>query len=471
VFCGLAGCQAQKKSNGQGAAEYITVEAMDRLKQELKEFGDFYESTTDRASMEIERKSSSKEVRRKSINWHKQLTTQFRSVANEVDPREALIDVWALCRRLKDYFETGDGKALFYENQEIATDAMNRVNERIEQIAKRAIPEELFEKAKQRVIEFAAENPIEGDYRNLDTEDLSENPEDKSLVKSIIGVPLAPISALQGIGSTPKSIRAIAHSMDSFTDVAEDLPSGARRQVQLLVMNLEETDTVKDTVASIKQFSDSTARITQVVEDMPQKTREQAEILMDRLDASQSEIRSTLVEAQNTVELVRKATDDMKSLNADTAGTIIEVKNASNAIESAADSATLTIQEVLKFIPANRKDETGQLLGKEPPTSEEIAADDPATGNQFSFQAVTTTANALSETTANLQRLLIEARSILDEGSVPKQVSVLRTEFAQSLEKTIDHAFVRGAQLAAIIFGLFIVYRLANFRRRHPSPA
>ena len=476
VVCVLTGCQAQKQSNGVGAGEYISLESIDRLSQELKEFRDYYDSTMDRAAMEIERKSSSREVRKKSLRWHKLLTDQFRSVANEQDPREALVDIWALCCRLKNYFETGDGRSLFDEDQDIATDAMNRVNERIEQIARRAVPEELFEVVRQKIIEYADANPIQGDYRNLDTQDLSQDPESKSLVESIIGVPLAPISALQGIGSTPKSIRAIATSMDNFTDVAEDLPANARRQAQLLVMNLEETDTVKDTVASIKQFSDSTARISQIVDDLPQKTREQAEILIDRIDASQSEIGSTLVEAQNTLELVRKATDDMKSLNADTAGTIVELKETSNAVESAADSATLTIQEVLKFFPANRKDETGQLLGKEPLTPEEIAAKDPTTGDKFSFQAITTTANALTDTTANLQSLLTELHSILDDGTVPKQIGELQTEFAESLNLTsarvktiIDHAAVRGAQLIALLFALLIVLRFVNLRKRTPN--
>ena len=64
VICALAGCQAQKTSNRVDAGEYITVEAMDRLKQELKEFGDYFDSAVDRAAMEIERKSTSREVRR-----------------------------------------------------------------------------------------------------------------------------------------------------------------------------------------------------------------------------------------------------------------------------------------------------------------------------------------------------------------------------------------------------------------------
>ena len=85
----LAGCQAQKKSNGMDVGAFMTVENMDRLKQDLREFGDFYDSTVDRASMEIENTSMSKKIRKKSITWHNHLTKQFRSVADESDPREA----------------------------------------------------------------------------------------------------------------------------------------------------------------------------------------------------------------------------------------------------------------------------------------------------------------------------------------------------------------------------------------------
>ena len=47
VVCALAGCEATKTGNGLDAGAFMTVESMDRLKHDLKEFGDFYDSTVD----------------------------------------------------------------------------------------------------------------------------------------------------------------------------------------------------------------------------------------------------------------------------------------------------------------------------------------------------------------------------------------------------------------------------------------
>jgi hypothetical protein len=140
------------------------------------------------------------------------------------------------------------------------------------------------------------------------------------------------------------------------------------------------------------------------------------------------------------------------------------------------------------------KDETGQIIGRSRPAeakedSEAAPTDAPATtttatdtgtavvptaptrDTSFSFQAVTESAVALAGTCERLQEVLAEARSFTEDGllstevaSVDRQVRNTMDATTVQLERVIDHAFKRSAQILLLVFVIAVAYRLVSIR-------
>ncbi|MBN1491499.1 MAG: hypothetical protein JXA69_16425 [Phycisphaerae bacterium] len=482
----LAGCAASQTTRRPGAAEVEVVEVHDELGERINDFVDYFRTTVERAAMDIERKSESKEHRRAAALWRVRMVSECRVVVDEPDFREALLDLWPLCQAMLDYFTTGQGKSLFGDHQEIAAEAATEIHTAFEGLARQFISPDSFEAVRTQVMAYAREHPIQGEFSGRPAEDLSDQNEGAKLLGAIVSVPFAPLTALGGISKTPASVRDVSHSMDRFTDAFEDFPSSARWQLQLLAMNLEEMQTVSDTLGSVKQFSDSSARFVQVVDDMPHKVREEAEVLLKTVEDSQPHLQTTLREAQKTAKDVQGASQDIRETVVSVEHVVSDVQESAVALESAADAVTATAKEILKFVPASMKDETGQISGRsrDPEVkghSEAVPAypaatttapatqTGPARNTSFSFQAVTESANSLGDTTVELRGLLADLQALLNTQSLSRESNALTASF----EGLVDYMAKRLALLLLLSFTLALIYTVVRVRlqRSNQLPA
>jgi len=483
----LGGCASQQVTPKTDTAETELIAVRAELQAEIDEFIDYFRTTIERAAADIERRSESKEQRRAAVLWRVRMISECRSAADESDARASLLDLWVLCQRMLDYFTTGDGKSLFGVHQEIAREAATVIHEAFERLARQSVLEDSFESLRSRVVAYAREHPIEGQFAGPSAEDLSDSAEGTGLLDAVVGIPLSPLTTLWKIGRTQESVHNVSVSMDRFTNIVKDFPANTRWQAQLLAMNLEEMPAVSETITSLKQFSDSSARFTQVMDNMPRKVREEAEELLDRLETSQPEIRTTMGEVQNTFALVQSTNHDIQDTIAEANRSVAGVQDASAALEKAANAVTITTKEILKFVPAAMKDESGQIIGRprnpkvrtdsenEVKTNETAPASSDRTTVQedtsFSFQAVTASANALGRTSEDLNRLLADLRDFLDDKTFSNEVGALDQQLRRSIDSTglrvegiVDHIAKRSAQLLLLLFALVVTYRIISTR-------
>jgi hypothetical protein len=392
---------------------------------------------------------------------------------------------------------------MYGDNQAVVVTTAKDVYAAIEKLARHTISKDSFEKIKEEIVAYADEHPMQGEFSEQPAESISDDNEGKKLIEGVIGLPFAPLTALTGIGKTPESVRDVSLSMDKFTDVVEDLPANTRWQAQLLAMNLEELSTVKSTSDSFMQLAnsstklaDNSTRFVQVIDDMPAQVRKEAEVLLDRVDASHPEMRTTLGETQKTVELIQTASRDVKDMITEADRSVSNVVEASAALEKAADAVTITAKEILKFVPASKKDETGQIIGRpQVQTPTENAGNESTTvqaipsanidqaavsvgnseksqgetlstkENKFSFQAVTESANALGETTSKLQGLLTDLRAFVDAKSLSQESAIVTAAF----EGAVDHVTKRCVQLVVLLFILMLAYAFIRTRLQRSS--
>jgi hypothetical protein len=505
----LAGCAAPEKKATPTVEDEQARLAERELDKKISNFVDFFDATVEQATIEIERRTGQQEHRRAAALWRVRMGEQCRSYVNQDDPREAMVDLWTLCQRQVDYFSVGEGKTLFGEHQPIALTAAKEIYSAIEKIARSYVPEDEFDAAVTRVVEYARENPMQGQFGGEPHQRLSDEPEIQSKLAEMAALPLAPLTALRGVGKTPDSVRDVSRSMDRFTDVVEDLPSSTRWQAQLLAMNLEELPTVSNASASFKELADSSAQFVEVVDAMPEKVREQTEAVLDRMDKSHPELRSTLDETQKTLELVRTTNHDVKETVIEAEKTVAGVGEAAAALEDLANAVTITVQEIQKLVPKKAKAPAEQAVRPVRPADHDdrhddvtaapketaLSADDgaipstlsaalnnkaesPQAGEdkttagkdtRFSFQAVTESANALGETSLKLQALLLDLRAFVDAKSISQESDAI----SAAISGVVDHVAKRAAQLLFLLFFLLLVYAFVRKRlqRNDQRPA
>jgi hypothetical protein len=470
----LFSCTAPQERRPQ--REFDQVELADaELATKLADFSDYVAKRIESAAAEIERRSSTREHRRAVARWYKHLTEKCRAFAHQPRALDGLLDVWTLSRRQVAFFTDGAGRSLFGPHQSFARDAAIEINTGIEELARQHLKPEGFDDARAYVVTYARENPMTADFSGLPPKRLSDDTQIQRDMMDALALPFAPLAALRGVGDAPDSVRDVSRSVDRFTDTVEQLPASARWELQLLMMNLEETQTLRGLSANMTRVAEDATRLTntaeefvQVADRMPAQIRSEAELLLDRLDASHPELRSTLDDARQTVEVIRATNSEITATISEVDQTLSGVGEAAQALEHAADSVTITIQAIRELVRREPNGEgsgsTGDAQAASPAAgrgSDEASSGAPAAEQErFSFQAVTASAEALGETTSRLQGLLADLRGFLDDGSVSRE----STAVSSALNGVVDRAVIRAGQLLLVAFVLMLCYALIRSR-------
>ncbi len=458
VILATSACEApQQNKTPRTTVDSVSVEEYERLEHELQAFGDFFQARLDRAATDIERRASTKQRRRAAATWRLRMVASFRSKANEVDPRRALLDVWSLCRRMLDYFQSTDGRTLFGdEGGRIALAAAEELVARMEELVLEQISPELFQTTREQIEDFSREHPMSSDFSESPGVDFSDSRAPSGELQRLLGMPFKLF-----VGDTPEAIVQLSRSVDRFTDVVEEVPASSRWQAQLLAMNIEEMPSVVSTTTSIKTIADSTEDITRIAEEMPQRWREQAEVLLATVDKSQPQLQKTLEQAQRSADSIQGAVREAKDM-------LSGVDTASQELTKAADAVTLTMQEIRALVAGSRKNKngaTGSGTEQVDPSVQQSPAQTQK-ANSFSFQAVTESAAELGETTDKLRQLLADVRGFVGRDTTDEQADLGSALNAASAEfqGIIDHAAKRAVQLLGLFFILLVVYRLIRMK-------
>jgi methyl-accepting chemotaxis protein len=483
----LSGCASSEPQQRSSVSQRPLAQQAQQLEieQQNRDLVEYFKTTVDQTAVELERRAVNQEQRRAAIRFRVRLTDKCNDAAGEPDPRRVLLNIWALSRRTVDYLTTGSGRTLFGDRQQMAVDAMVAVLSAVEEVARDCFGEDAFEEVKREVVAYAHANPMQATLARQSAQDFSDAPQGEQAMRQIIGIPLAPIAALTGVGDAPDSIRSVSHSVDRFGQVVGDFPSNARWELQLLAMNLAEMQQVVDALESARRISDSSAELAasstelvSVARETPQNLREEAERLLDRIDATQPELRTTIGEFRETVAEVTTASEHARDAVVEVRETLSDVRTASDSLERTANAVTITVREIAGLFPDSAEDEPGQMLDRDSaPAAENETGNERVQDESFSFQAVTRSADALGDTSERLRVLLADFQALLRDGSLSREIGALdgsvrgATVGAGSvLRGVIDHAAIRALQILVVFFVILAGYRFLVARmQRAPS--
>ncbi len=416
---GLPGCgllSAHKDSAGYTERD---------LRADLGGFVTDYTVTVGAAADEIARRSPDREERRRALLWRITMVPLVQEAAYRDDPQEAWAALLALVAAQRLYLVEGDGADIFGTFQAQAADTARDLQADLQDIGSNFLTPEQLDQAATQADEIARRHPIKGTRFSaaarevFSTDKARENP-----LKWLINVPMAPFSALEGVGDTPQAIREINRTAREFAQIANMLPRQVRWQAELLAYDLEDRETTSRALEAAESVAASVDRAVAVAERVPVEL----EALLENRSASLEQARAAIDAATTLAAALQAPLEELHK----TAETLRQL-TASGPVESGVSA------------PANAE---------------------PA--RPFDVREWEQASRELGRTATELRGLAREINALIDPASLDRTIASL-TEAVDHSEagarELVDHAAWRAVQWALVAFVLAVIWKLVPSRR------
>ncbi len=295
----LCSCSSRKSTlfQNKGTLPRPNV-SVDVLQSRLDEFEEMFTSRTKVTAAEIDRLSGDPKIMKMTLLWRSRAIPALHNILEQPQPMVVLVDSWLLCIRLTNYMETGEAANIFGDFKPVALATAKELEAQIQDIARGVLSEELFNQTAAGLRTLALANPIQSGFSKTFMYSAQVKKDQPGLFESVLGIPLSPVRALEGVDRTPEAIYDFSTTTRRLTDVVQELPESSRWQLLLLLYDLEETDMAKSFLSSLQKISDSSARLA--------ATTEQFSSTLEDSDQSQDEIRQTLQQVNETAARLRE---------------------------------------------------------------------------------------------------------------------------------------------------------------------
>ena len=245
---------------------------------------------------DIARAAPDTRTREMALRWKLRSVVTIQSLVLDPDPRRALIITWMSMVQMRQYFTEGRGKNIFGEQTARAATLTHELEERLEDIIRRNVPEDAFTAADADIEKLAREEPIamRGGAGRLQVGDISRASEESG-VEKILALPLAPLTGLQGVSSTAEAVSRLGVILTIITEIVENLPEQTRWQIEALLLELESSrsmeelrDAVKRTNEHIMALTNETQRAIDIVEQLPGEVDRQRKRTLEKISGERA---------------------------------------------------------------------------------------------------------------------------------------------------------------------------------------
>jgi hypothetical protein len=382
---------------------------LDSLQQELTFFASNFAGTVSAAAEDISDSTPDRRIRRNALLWRLRMTPAVQRAAFQGDPRAGYVRMLFIAIAQRRYFETGDGRNLFADQQSIALEAAKRLESDAEALGTQFLTQTELRRVVAESTQLAERYPIIGRDFSLQRASVANRElQQNDVFTSVLSIPLSPFRALEGVDSGAQAIREFNQTARRFTGIAAQLPEQIRGELELFLYDVEDRDTVVKTVAALQQVATSADRVTAVAEALPEELR-------NNLGGAQGAI----TQAKDAVVQARAAVAQMQ-----------QVVGPLDAAAEKLRDGSLAWREVI-----------GSRAERE--------ANDDGDGRPFDIREWESTAVAIGGAAGELRGLAGDAETLAD---------------SNAFVGVVDRIFWRSIVLMLVFFGLLLVYRLIASR-------
>ncbi len=440
----LAGCAQRPSKDAMIQVDFVKVSEPDRLHGEVlqllnRAYGDIVGTAS-----EIAARSADRKVRENALRMKITTSYAFQAIVRQTDPRLLCLQTWLALVQARQNVTQGALQSRFGDQQQLIVDISKRLEQDFIDIALRHFEPSLIERMKPKIEDLASRRPMTAHMAEpyVAATPQSAASEFKQF-SEVLSVPLATFSGLRGIGDTPSAINRIGDEASEFTDMVRHLPERARWEVELLLLEVESTETLAGIRRNSGTIVETLEAARRDLETLPAKASKEMERVLASAEKIQPELRATLEETRKaTGEIsnsLQKANDVAESLG--------KTARELTATAAAWDSAAKSIKETVVVIDD---------FGKDDPEKE------PSPGPPLTIRDYTDFALKIDVAAKQLRDLLMELKAPLPADSTLKQTietagSTAGSSVAQAVKSGEDLIYAATWRVLGIVVVAFLV--------------
>lgn len=241
----------------------------------LNEFDKYFIGRVEEAADEIIRSSDNKEIKINALQWKINVIPRAMESLVIPDPRAAGVDLYALSGQMLEFFNTGKGKNLFGDYQNVAIGASEDIMDEIMKIANDFRDIRYRQETTKIVQDWIKANPIENIQFNRRST--------FELLAKTLGAEEYTLGS--SVGDIAQGVQDIRRQITAYT---EFLPKHIKWRAQLASYEIFGDSVVQKTFNNIDRVVNSTEKITRVAEETPS-------LIMDLQQSSFTEINRQLL--------------------------------------------------------------------------------------------------------------------------------------------------------------------------------
>lgn len=288
---------------------YGSAMTEEELRNELSGYAARFAGIVSDAAEDITAATEQRNVRRRTLIWRMKMIPPVQEAAFSDSPQEGYLRILGISVAQSLYLREGEGRDLFGAQQQIAIDAAVQLQSDAVEIGSRFLTPERQAKVMADVEALAAKNPIVG--RDFSLQRLQNARAKIQTSESLMGVltlPLAPFKALEGVDSGAEAIRDFNATARQFSLIVAQLPDQLRTEMELLLYDVEDRETVVHSVAAIEAMAASAERASLSIERLPADVQKS---LADSQGALQ-EANKALLTARDILVPLGQVSDNLK---------------------------------------------------------------------------------------------------------------------------------------------------------------
>ncbi len=413
-----------------------------QLREELEALLSHVIRTIKTVSDRIDQEAQDPDLRRRLMLWRIDTFRFARQTLDTVDARAGLIDVWASSQQFLDYVQTDGAKERFGAQQPIALEAARAIESLIEHLADDFFAPEALEEVRAGVEEFAREHPMTVLARRQLRVSIAAEAED-----------LPWFSRFTGLAATTTEVRVIAREIDQITWMLEWMPSVARWETRILLLDAAKSPLVTDLAENINRATQTLERFEKQTAEMPKVIRQEITIALDEIDKKQTEVRKTLKLTQDLIKDGRGTVEEARAIMEMVDKTMqsrpelfAAVEDTTKSLTTLSDSLQPTVKEVRGLL--------ADMQTEEPkPREDQVPVDD-------LLASVERTSGELTASTKAIHASLVEVREILRSDDLDQRLGGA----GETVRDLVSHIYLR-AVLFVVIAVAAVVAGALGYRR------
>jgi len=427
VACGSTTAQKKKTEAEESSRVDVSIVAREVM------------NDVQRVSRKLNSLSRDRELRRTTLTWQINSAEYTLRALQRPDPRLAFIDLWTLLLQTRAIVATERGKELLGTLQGVALEELDGMVARIESRAREFLPKQ-FATLKAALDEYV-------NARTTDADEIARPPTAgagrDSIVSVMLSVPDGIFSLGGGVKDTAASIGEVARATEQGVGVMGAMPQMIRWQTQLLLLDVEENESVVRVLAALEQAGKGIEQVGTAAEQLPQSVETAGTRLLADAEKSMPEFRQTMAEGRRVVEEARGALKDVDPLLDKVRENGAWVDTASGKITEAGTAWTGAFEQLNLLV--------------NPPPDPRLPPPEPTP--PFDFKDVVTTAERASETAHSLRESVADLREVI-EGKAPARLE-------SAAGSAIGRVTTSGVILIVTFFAALLAYRVlaARFAR------